>query len=164
MTSVIYYTVLFCAKLLDNTLSTAKTILIQRNRSLLAGITVAVSDFIYFMLIKNVLSSDSPVAIAVVAAAGGIGCCIAVSVGNRLSKDRLFVNVVMSDDKAAMQDFRDFLAKHHITNVAADSYTRDWNTKTITVTAYAETKEQNRLIDRYIEDSSLKFKRVIQKN
>ena len=164
MTSVIYYTVLFCAKLLDNTLSTAKTILIQRNRSLLAGITVAVADFIYFMLIKNVLSSDSPVAIAVVAAAGGIGCCIAVSVGNRLSKDRLFVNVVMSDDKAAMQDFRDFLAKHHITNVAADSYTRDWNTKTITVTAYAETKEQNRLIDRYIEDSSLKFKRVIQKN
>ena len=164
MTSVIYYTVLFCAKLLDNTLSTAKTILIQRNRSLLAGITVAVSDFIYFMLIKNVLSSDSPVAIAVVAVAGGIGCCLAVSVGNRLSKDRLFVNVVMSDDKAAIQDFRDFLAFHHITNVAADSYTRDWNTKTITVTAYAETKEQNRLIDRYIEDSSLKFKRVIQKN
>ena len=164
MTSVIYYTVLFCAKLLDNTLSTAKTILIQRNRSLLAGITVAVSDFIYFMLIKNVLSSDSPVAIAVVAAAGGIGCCLAVSVGNRLSKDRLFVNVVMSDDMQAMQEFRDFLASHHITNVAADSYTRDWNTKTITVTAYAETKEQNRLIDRYIEDSSLKFKRVIQKN
>ena len=119
---------------------------------------------IYFMLIKNVLSADNLLAVAVVSAAGGIGCCLAVSIGNRLSKDRLFVNVVMSDDKAAMQDFRDFLALHHITNVAADSYTRDWSTKTITVTAYAETKAQNRLIDEYIEASALKFKRVIQKN
>ena len=164
MTLFLYYAALFCAKVFDNTLSTTKTILIQRNRSLLAGLTVAVSDFIYFILIKNVLSADSLLAIAVVSAAGGIGCCLAVSIGNRLSKERLFVNVVMSDDKAAMQDFRDFLALHHITNVAADSYTRDWNTKTITVTAYAETKAQNRLIDEYIKASALKFKRVIQKN
>ena len=164
MTFFLYYAALFCAKVFDNTLSTTKTILIQRNRSLLAGLTVAVSDFIYFMLIKNVLSADSLLAIAIVSAAGGIGCCLAVSIGNRLSKERLFVNVVMSDDKAAMQDFRDFLALHHITNVAADSYTRDWNTKTITVTAYAETKAQNRLIDEYIKASALKFKRVIQKN
>ncbi len=164
MTLFLYYAALFCAKVFDNTLSTAKTILIQRNRSLFAGLTVAVSDFIYFMLIKNVLSADSLLAIAVVSAAGGIGCCLAVSIGNRLSKERLFVNVVMSDDKAAMQDFRDFLARNHITNVASDSYTRDWNTKTITVTAYAETKVQNRLIDKYIETSALKFKRVIQKN
>ena len=51
MAAFIYYIALFFAKVLDNTLSTAKTILVQRNRCLLAGITVAVSDFIYFMLI-----------------------------------------------------------------------------------------------------------------
>ena len=99
MTFFFYYAALFCAKVFDNTLSTTKTILIQRNRSLLAGLTVAVSDFIYFMLIKNVLSADNLLAVAVVSAAGGIGCCLAVSIGNRLSKDRLFVNVVMSDIK-----------------------------------------------------------------
>ena len=164
MTFFLYYVALFCAKVFDNTLSTTKTILIQRNRSLLAGLTVAVSDFIYFMLIKNVLSADNLLAVAVVSAAGGIGCCLAVSIGNRLSKDRLYVNILMSDNKEAMQELRDFLAANHITNVAADSYTRDWSTKTITVTAYAETKAQNRLIDEYIEASALKFKRVIQKN
>ena len=164
MTNFIYFAVLFCTKVLDNTLSTTKTILIQRNRSLLAGLMVAVSDFIYFMLIKNVLSAESFIAIAVVSAAGGIGCCLAVSIGNRLSRDCLFVNVVMSDDKPAMQDFRDFLAAHHITNVAADSYTLDWNTQTITVIAFAETRAQNKLIDEYIEASALKFKRVIQEN
>lgn len=33
----------------------------------------------------------------------------------------------------------------------------------ITITAYAETKEQSRLINDYIENSSLKCKRMIQK-
>ena len=78
-------------------------------------------------------------------------------------KDKTYVNVIMSDDKEAMQQLRDFLAKHHITNVAADSYTLDWNTKTITITAYAETKQQSMLINRYIAESPLKFKRVVQR-
>ncbi len=163
MTTVLYLLTLFGAKVLDNMLSTAKTILIQRNRCLLAGLTVAISDFIYFLLIKNVLSADSPFAIAVVAVAGGIGCCIAVLLSNRLSRERTFVNVVMSDDRTAMQEFRDYLAQHHITNVACDSYTLDWDRKTITITAYTDTKAQNGLIDDYIERSDLKFKRRIQK-
>lgn len=70
----------------------------------------------------------------------------------------------MSDDIDAMKQFRDFLAEHHITNVATDSYTLDWNTKTITITAYAETKQESMLINRYIANSPLKFKRVIQKS
>ena len=78
-------------------------------------------------------------------------------------KDKTYVNVIMSDDKEAMQQLRDFLAEHHITNVAADSYTLDWNTKTITITAYAETKQQSMLINRYIAESPLKFKRVVQR-
>ena len=94
--------------------------------------------------------------------AGGVGCWLAVLVSNRLSKDRTYVNVIMSDNKEAMQNLRDFLAEHHITNVAADSYTRDWNTKTITVTAYAETKAQSRLINEYIAQSGCKFKRMVQ--
>lgn len=98
-----------------------------------------------------------------VSIASGIGCCAAVLVSNKMSKERTYVNVVMSDDKAGMHAFRDFLATHHITNVATDSYTTDWNTMSITITAYAETKEQSRLINDYIENSSLKCKRMIQK-
>ena len=86
-----------------------------------------------------------------------------LALNNKLSKERTFVNVIMSDDLEAMQQFRDFLAKHHITNVAADSYTLDWSVKTITITAYAETKEESMLINRYIENSPLKFKHVVQK-
>jgi hypothetical protein len=69
----------------------------------------------------------------------------------------------MSDNKEAMQDFRDYLALHHITNVAADSYTRNWDTKTITVTAYAQTRAESELINSYIKQSQQKIKRVVQK-
>lgn len=66
--------------------------------------------------------------------------------------------------KEAMKEFRDFLAENHITNVATDSYTLDWSRKSISITAYAQTKAQSRLIDEYIERSLLKCKRVIRKN
>ena len=163
MCSLIYFTVLFLAKVFDNALSTAKTILIQRSRWLLAGVSVVLSDFIYFWLTKKVVAADNNWAILIVAIAGGVGCSIACLVSERLSKDRTYVNVIMSDNLEAMKAFRDFLAEHHITNVAADTYTLDWNKKTVSITAYPETKAENHLITEYIENSPLKFKRVIQK-
>ena len=163
MCSLIYFAVLFLAKVFDNALSTTKTILIQRSRWLLAGVSVVLSDFIYFWLTKKVVAADNNWAILIFAIAGGVGCSIACLVSERLSKDRTYVNVIMSDNLEAMKAFRDFLAEHHITNVAADTYTLDWNKKTISITAYPETKAENHLITEYIENSPLKFKRVIQK-
>ena len=163
MGSILYPGSIFLAKVMDNALSTTKTILIQRSRWLLAGIAVVISDFIYFWITKRVVSADSYAAMLVVALAGGVGCALACILSDKLSKDRTYVNVIMSDNLDAMKRFRDFLAKHHITNVAADSYTREWNRKTITITAYAETKAESRLINQYISESPLKFKRVIQK-
>jgi hypothetical protein len=68
-------------------------------------------------------------------------------------QNRTYVNVILSDNLEAMQSFRDFLAEHHITNVAADSYTLDWNLRTITITAYAETKAESRLINQNLSEN-----------
>ena len=163
MSTTLYLVVLFLAKVLDNTLGTAKTILVQRNRCVLAGIALGLSNFIYLSITKNIVTSDSSLTLVIVSIASGVGCCLAVALSNRFSKEKTYVNVIMSDNKEAMKEFRDFLAQHHITNVANDSYTLDWSTKTITITAYAETKVQSRLIDTYIENSPLKFKRLIRK-
>ena len=163
LTELITLIFLFIAKILDNALNTGKTILIQHNKGALAGIAVAISSLLYFSVIKNVVSAENNIAMLVVSLASGIGCYIAVVIMNRFSKERTFVNVVMSDDKEVVKDFRDFLAEHHITNVAVDSYTMDWQRKTITVTAYAETKEESRLINQYLNESTAKFKRLIQK-
>lgn len=120
------------------------------------------SDFLYFWITKRVVLADGWLSMAAVALAGGVGCAVACIVSDKLSKDRTYVNIIMSDNLEAMKAFRDFLAEHHITNVASDSYTLDWNTKTITITAYADTKAESRLINEYIENSPLKFKRLVQ--
>ena len=164
MTTAFYMFILFLAKVLDNTLNTAKTILVQRNRCLLAGVALGLSNFIYLSITKDIVTSDSTLALVIVSIASGVGCCLAVTLSNRFSKDRTYVNVILSVDKEAMKEFRDFLAENHITNVATDSYTLDWSRKSISITAYAQTKVQSRLIDEYIERSLLKCKRVIRKN
>lgn len=164
MTTAFYMFILFLAKVLDNTLNTAKTILVQRNRCLLAGVALGLSNFIYLSITKDIVTSDSTLALVIVSIASGVGCCLAVALSNRFSKDRTYVNVILSDDKEAMKEFRDFLAENHINNVATDSYTLDWSRKSISITAYAQTKAQSRLIDEYIERSLLKCKRVIRKN
>lgn len=164
MTTAFYMFILFLAKVLDNTLNTAKTILVQRNRCLLAGVALGLSNFIYLSITKDIVTSDSTLALVIVSIASGVGCCLAVALSNRFSKDRTYVNVILSDDKEAMKEFRDFLAENHITNVATDSYTLDWSRKSISITAYAQTKAQSRLIDEYIDRSLLKCKRVIRKN
>ena len=164
MTTAFYMFILFLAKVLDNTLNTAKTILVQRNRCLLAGVALGLSNFIYLSITKDIVTSDSTLALVIVSIASGVGCCLAVALSNRFSKDRTYVNIILSDDKEAMKEFRDFLAENHITNVATDSYTLDWSRKSISITAYAQTKAQSRLIDEYIERSLLKCKRIIRKN
>ncbi len=151
MHSIIYLEILFIAKVIDNAINTTKTIMIQRSRWVLAGIAVILSDFIYFWIMRNVVTSDHILTMLIVAVAGGVGCSLACFMNDKLSKDRTYVNVIMSDNLEAMKNLRDFLAEYHITNVTADSYTLDWNTKTITITAYPETKaeaiEQARRID-----------------
>jgi hypothetical protein len=161
--SVVYFGGLFLAKVLDNALGTAKIILIQRNKTFFAGLALGLSNLIYFIITKNIVSSESNVSLIIVSVASAVGCWITVAINKYLSKDQLYVNVVMSDNLEAMKDFRDFLAEHHIKNVASDSYTLDWNTKTITITAYAETKQESSLISNYIKNSPNKFKRLVQK-
>lgn len=162
MTAWLYLAALFVAKVFDNALGTAKTILVQRNRCVLAGLALGLSNFIYLSITKDIVTTDSTLALVVVSIASGVGCCLAVAFNNKFSKEKTYVNVIMSDDKEEMMKLRDFLAENKITNVASDSYTMDWERKTLTITAYAETKSQSKLIDEYIEASGTKFKRLVQ--
>ena len=162
MTSWLYLAALFVAKVFDNALGTAKTILVQRNRCVLAGLALGLSNFIYLSITKDIVTTDSTLALVVVSIASSVGCCLAVAFNNKFSKEKTYVNVIMSDDKEEMMKLRDFLAENKITNVASDSYTMDWERKTLTITAYAETKSQSKLIDEYIEASGTKFKRLVQ--
>ena len=140
-----------------------KAIFLQTHKALVAGISLALSTFIGSYITKIVVQSDGLVPNIVASIAAGVVCIVAVSISNKLSKDRLYVNVLMCDNIVAMQKLHNFLAEKHITNVVTDTYTKDFKSKTITITAYCETKEQSRILDEYIASMNKKLKRVIQK-
>lgn len=162
METILELLLLFGLKAADNLLSTGKQILIQRHKPILASLSVVLSQIIFYRLIDKVSAYNGDLALYIVAIASGVGTLLAVKISDKFSKERTFVNVILSDDREAMVELRDFLKEHHITNLATDGYIKDWN-KTIAITAYAETREQSRLIDQYVKDSSVKFKRIIQK-
>ena len=154
--------VIFLVKVFDNVLSTSKTLLIQKNKAVLAGISAIISQIIFYKLIDAV-STSGELMIYVISLASGIGTILAVLISNKFSKDRMYVNIFMSDDKEAMIELRDYLKENKISNLTTDGYTKDWD-KTLAITAYVETKKQSKLLDEFINESTTKFKRIIQKN
>ena len=152
---------LFGLKAADNLLSTGKQILIQRHKPILASLSVVLSQIIFYRLIDKVSAYNGDLALYIVAVASGVGTLLAVKISDRFSKERTFVNVILSDDKEAMIELREFLIEHKISNLTTDGYTKEWN-KNIAITAYADTREQSRLIDEYLNNSNSKFKRIIQ--
>lgn len=162
MTFILGLVVIFIIKVVDNMLGTSKTILTQKNKAFLAALTVVVSQVIFYKLIDAVASAEGDLTMYVVAVASGVGTYIAIKINEKLSKERTFVNVILSDNKEAMEEFVNFLRENKITNLVTDAYTKDWG-KTIAITAYAETKAQSRLLDKFILESENKFKRVITK-
>lgn len=111
MHSIIYLEILFIAKVIDNVINTTKTIMIQRSRWVLAGIAVILSDFIYFWIMRNVVTSDKMLTMLIVAVAGGAGCSLACFMNDKLSKDRTYVNVIMSDNLESMRMMKFLLKK-----------------------------------------------------
>ena len=158
---IINLVLIFIVKVIDNILGTSKTILIQKNKSFIASITVVISQIIFYKLINVVDGNDGELMIYVIAVASGIGTLLALHISNKFSKDRLFVNVILSDNKEAMMELREFLIENKINNLTTDGYTKDFK-KTLAITAYVETKEKSKLLDKYLENSNIKFKRIIQ--
>lgn len=152
--------IIFVIKVIDNIISTGKTILIQKNKAVIASLSVVISQIIFYKLI-NAASDGGEIAIYVISVASGLGTFLALLISNKFSKERVFVNVIMNDNKEVMMELRDFLKEHKITNLATIGFTKDWQ-ETLAVTAYAETKKQSKLIDDFIKESDTKFKRIIQ--
>ena len=118
-------------------------------------------------VIDNILGTSKTILVqknkGAIAVASGVGTYLAVKLNDKFSKERTFVNVILSDNREAMEELREYLREHKITNLATEAFTKEWD-KTIAITAYAETKEESRLLDAYIANSEIKFKRVITKN
>ena len=160
--------IIFLIKVIDNILSTSKTILVQKNKAFLAALSAIISSIIFYSLIDIVNNSDGDLTMYIISIASGVGTYVAIKFSDKFSKERTYVNVILSDNKKEMikecqMVFKRMNVKENkITNLATDGYTKDWK-KTIAITAYTETKVESGLLDNYINNSNNKFKRIIEK-
>ena len=157
---ILWLLIIFIIKILENLIGTAKTLLVQKNKALLAALSVVITQVMFYKIIAEVSAAEGFLVIFIISIASGMGTLIAVKLGDKFSKERIYVNVILSDDKEFMIELIEFLRRNKITNLASDAYTRDW-TKTIAVTAYAETKDQSKLLDSFLHNKE-NYKRIIQ--
>lgn len=147
--------------MLDSILSTAKTILIQNNKAILSAIVVYITQVIFYYLIQWVGNGDSVLIIQVISTAAAFGVFVTIKINDRFSKDKTYVNMLFCDNIEVMRDFHHYLTKHKVTHQIVDSYAKDLTEKTFSITAIAETRCQSKVIDKYVEESNEKIKRVI---
>ena len=143
--------IVFFAKVLSNMLDTAKTIFTQRNKAIIASIMLAASSFAYNVTIKAIANTDGYLVNTIASVAAGIGCFLAIVVSNHFFRE-LGVRILLSDKKETMQEFRDFMAENHITNIALDSYKHgSWEEKSITLIVFPDTHDKDKLITDFVK-------------
>lgn len=155
-----YYITLAVVKIIDNIISTEKTILTQKNKAISASILVVISQFMFYMLIKQVVADDNIISIMIVSVASGIGSYIAFYMNKKLSKDMVYINIITSNDKGKMKVFGDYMRTENIKIVTFDAYNDD-RENTLTALVFANTKEQSSKIDNYISKHDGFFREIV---
>ena len=160
MSTLYYYIMLALTKVVDNLITTEKTILIQKNKALAASILVAIAEFMFFFIIKNVVSDGNTVCMIIVSIAAGIGSYIAFCINKRWSKDTVFINIVTSNDRDKMMAFGDHMRAEGIKVFTMPAY-GDGIEKTLSALVFANTRAQSKKIDQYMEANDGFFREVV---
>ena len=158
--STLSYIVLAIVKVIDNIILTGKTILTQKNKAIASSILVVVSQFIFYIIIQQIVEDNNFLSIAIVSIASGIGSYIAFYINKKVSKDTVYVNIITSNERAKMKELGDYVRAEGIKIVTFDAYSDDLE-RTLTALVFANTKEQSSKIDRYIEQHDGFFREVV---
>ena len=157
---MIEYVILAIVKILDNIISTAKSIATYKEQKLLSSILVVISQLIFYLVINHVINDSTITAIVIVSVSSGIGNYIAFIINNRFKKDTKWTFVITSSDIDDVQKLCNHLVEHKIKYIANDGYTRTGE-HTINVIAFSKTKRDSRLIEQYLADSESKYLKEI---
>ena len=160
MNGLLYYVALAVTKVIDNVILTGKTILTQKNKAIAASIMVVMSQFIFYIVIKQIVEDSSFLSISIVSIASGIGSYIAFCINKKFSKDTVYIHIVTSNDRNKMKLFGDYVRAEGIKIVTLEAYS-DTIERTLTALVFSNTKEQSVMIDKYIEAHDGFFREIV---
>lgn len=147
-------------KILDNFITTSKSILMQKNQAIASSLLIVVSQFLFYFVTFAVVSEKNIFIILVVSIASGVGSFIAFKINDKVSRDKLYVNIITSKYEEDMITLCEFLRLNHIKNIVTDSYRKDW-TKSYVVQVFAITKLESTLLDQFLDSEENKYFRKI---
>ena len=155
-----HYITLALTKIIDNLITTEKSLLVQQRKAVAASIFVAISEFMFLFIIKKVVADSNVVSNIVVSIGAGIGSYIAFFINSKFSKDTVYINIVTSNDKSKMKAFGDYMRAEGIKVLTMPTY-GDEIEKTLTALVFANTREQSKQIDKYMATNNGIFREVI---
>lgn len=158
----VLYMTLFFVKILDNIISTAKSIFQYRGNKIISSILVVVSQLLFYFVVSKVIKDDSVFTIMLVSVASGIGNLIAFPILDKCKKDDKWQFHLTSSDKDDVLRLCNYLVDNNIKYLANHGINRKGH-ETINVIAYSKTKDQSRLIEKYLSETNSKYLKEINR-
>lgn len=156
------YITLFLVKIIDNIISTAKSIFQYRGAKIISSILVIISQLLFYFVITKVIEDDSVITILIISVASGIGNLIAFPILEKCKKDDKWQFHMTSSDKEDVLKLCNYLVEHKIKYMANHGINRK-GAETINVIAYSKTKDESRLIEKYLSETNSKYLKEINK-
>lgn len=157
---MIEYIFLAIIKIFDNVISTAKNICQFKELKMLSSLLTVASQLLFYLVISQVIEDNTFLSIIVVSISAGLGNYLAFLLNSKLKKAAKWTFVIASSNLNDIQKLCNYLAEHGIKYIANDGYTRKGN-HTINVIAFSKSKDESRLIERFLENTESKYLKEI---
>lgn len=157
-----YYLLLGIFKALDNVVSTMKNISIYKGQKVLSSVLVIISQLIFYLIIDQIIEDNTMKAIVIVAIASGIGNYLALLIDDKFARDDKWAVILTCNCVDDVKALCSYLAENKIKYTASDGYNRQGE-RTINIMAFSKTKEESKLIDKYLESTNHKYFKEILK-
>ena len=157
---MIEYVLLSLVKILDNIIGTFKNISQYREQKIISSILVVISQLIFYLVIDQVINDNTLLSIIIVSVSSGVGNYIAFLVNSKFKRAAKWVFTLTSSDTDDVQRLCSYLVENNIKYIANNGLTRK-NEPTIHVIAFSKSKDESRLIERFLENTKSKYLKEI---
>jgi hypothetical protein len=159
-TAILNLMLLALTKIFDNTIMVWKSISTYRGQKLISSILVTVSQLMFYFIVKRVVDDDTVATMIIISIASGLGNYIGFIINDKFKKDILWLNILTCSDREDITHLCNYLIDKKIRYVVNTSFTRGW-IETYSVMIFAKTKNESKLIDKFISKSNVKYMREI---
>lgn len=133
-----------------------------KNQKLLSSFYVTISQLLFYIVVTQIVNDNSITSIILISIASGIGNYIAFLISDKFKRDDKWQLTLSCSNIEDMKRLADYLVQHNIKYIANDGYNRRGE-KTINILAYSKTKQESRLIEKFLEETENKYLKEIMK-